>query len=55
MTSMANGKIVCLMANEGVERAELTEPWRAIEQAGGEPVLVSIDAGKVQAISEVVG
>ena len=45
-----NGRrIAFLMANEGVEQVELTEPWKAVEQAGGEPVLVAPEPGKVQA------
>ncbi len=47
---MLNGKKVAfLVANEGVEQVELTEPWRAVESAGGEPVLVALEAGQVQA------
>jgi protease I len=42
-------KIACLVANEGVEQVELTEPWSAVEDAGGEPVLVSLERGLVQA------
>ena len=32
-----------------MEQAELTEPWRAVEQAGGQPELISIEEGEVQA------
>ena len=28
-------RIAFLMANEGVEQIELTEPWKAVEEAGG--------------------
>lgn len=31
-----------------MERIELTEPWKAVEGAGGEPVLVALEAGTVQ-------
>lgn len=48
--SALNGKkIAFLVAPEGIEQVELTEPWRAVEEAGGQPVLVSTDAGEVQA------
>ena len=30
-------RIAFLMANEGVEQMELTEPWKAVEEAGGQP------------------
>jgi protease I len=36
------------VAGEGIERAELTEPWSALEDAGYEPVLVSPEEDKVQ-------
>lgn len=42
-------KIAFLVAPEGVEQVELTEPWKAVEQAGGTPELVSTEVGKVQA------
>nr|WP_202446742.1 type 1 glutamine amidotransferase domain-containing protein [Streptomyces sp. SID5468] len=41
-------KIAFLVAPEGVEQVELTEPWRAVAEAGGTPRLVSTDSGKVQ-------
>jgi protease I len=49
MTNL-NGKTVAfLVAPEGIEQVELTEPWQAVEQAGGTPRLVSTARGKVQA------
>ena len=42
-TELANKTIAFLVANEGVEQVELTEPWKAVEGAGGQPVLVSIE------------
>lgn len=45
-----NGKkIAFLVAHEGIEQVELTEPWKAVEEAGGEPVLVCTKPGKAQA------
>ncbi|MEU7003059.1 type 1 glutamine amidotransferase domain-containing protein [Nonomuraea sp. NPDC046570] len=47
---MIQGKIVAfLVAPEGVEQIELTEPWRAVESAGGTPRLVCTEPGRVQA------
>lgn len=40
-------KIAFLVADEGIERIELTSPWDAVKKAGYEPVLVSIAAGTV--------
>jgi protease I len=42
-------RIAFLVAPEGVEQVELTEPWRAVEEAGDEPVLVSTKPGRIQA------
>ncbi|QNN52710.1 type 1 glutamine amidotransferase domain-containing protein [Nocardioides mesophilus] len=41
-------KVAFLVAAEGIERVELTEPWDAVKDAGFEPVLVSPEAGEVQ-------
>lgn len=48
-----NRRIAFLVANEGVEQVELTEPWQAVERAGGQPVLVAPKAGKVQAFNHL--
>ncbi len=46
--------IAFLTANEGVEQIELTEPWRAVEEAGGRPQLIAPDANrKVQAFNHL--
>jgi protease I len=36
-----------------VEQVELTEPWKAIEAAGGHPVLIAPEAGEVQAFDHL--
>ena len=41
------------MANEGIEQVELTEPWKAVEQAGGRPVLIAPESGTVQAFDHL--
>lgn len=41
-------RVAFLVANDGVEQVELTQPWAAIEQAGGIPVLIAPEVGKVQ-------
>jgi protease I len=43
-----NGKRVAFLATDGVEQVELTEPWSAVEREGGEPELVSLEAGEIQ-------
>jgi protease I len=46
-------KIAFLVANEGIEQIELTRPWEAVERAGGEPVLVAPEDGKVQCFNHL--
>lgn len=42
-------KIVFVVANEGIEQVELTRPWEAVRQAGGQAVLAAPNAGEAQA------
>ena len=52
--SLEGKKIAFLVAAEGIEQVELTEPWKAVEDAGGSPVLVaSGDSDKVQAFNHL--
>ena len=54
MAAQLDGKkIAFLVAPEGVEQVELTEPWKAVEQAGGAAELISTEAGKVQAFNHL--
>jgi protease I len=46
-------KIAFLVATEGIEQVELTEPWKAVEGAGGTPLLVSLERGQVQAFNHL--
>ncbi|EGX54514.1 protease [Streptomyces zinciresistens K42] len=46
-------RIAFLIAPEGVEQVELTEPWQAAVDAGHEPVLVSTAPGTVQAFDHL--
>jgi protease I len=41
-------KVAFLVSKEGIEQVELTEPWKAVEQAGGTPRLVSVEPGEVR-------
>jgi protease I len=54
MSTSLNGKTIAfLVAPEGVEQAELIQPWKAVEQAGGTPELVSTEVGKIQAFNHL--
>ncbi|RAJ71669.1 protease I [Streptomyces sp. Amel2xB2] len=46
-------RIAFLMAPEGVEQVELTEPWKAVKDAGHTPRLVSTTAGRIQAFDHL--
>ena len=47
------GKRVAFLATDGVEQVELTEPWKAVEQEGGTPELVSLEAGEIQGMDHM--
>jgi protease I len=54
MSTELNGvKVAFLVAPEGIEQVELTEPWQAVLDAGGQPELVSTASGKVQAFNHL--
>lgn len=53
---MANGALsgrrVAFLATNGVDEAELAQPWDAIIAAGGTPELISIQPGEIQSVSK---
>src|SRR5215203_2871805 len=42
------GKRIAFLATDMVEQVELTEPWKAVEEAGGRPKLLSLEDGEIQ-------
>jgi protease I len=50
MDALHGRRIGFLVANEGIEQVELTEPWKAVTESGGDAVLIAPDAGKAQAM-----
>jgi protease I len=48
-SAVLQGKTIAFLATDGVEEVELTEPWRAVQEAGGNAVLVSLAEGTIQA------
>ncbi|MFF5565116.1 type 1 glutamine amidotransferase domain-containing protein [Streptomyces sp. NPDC012623] len=46
-------RVAFLVAPEGVEQVELTEPWKAVGDAGGERTLVSTASGEIQAFNHL--
>ena len=53
MAGKLDGKTIAFLAAEGVEQVELTEPWKAVEQAGGTPELISLEPGQLQAFNHL--
>ena len=51
--SIQGKQVAFLVANEGIEQVELTEPWKAVEQAGGTPRLIAPKAGQAQAFNHL--
>ena len=49
MSDLSGKTVAFLVATEGIEQVELTEPWLAVEKAGGTPKLLSTESGTVQA------
>ncbi|MCW2613733.1 MAG: glutamine amidotransferase [Frankiales bacterium] len=53
MPDLTGKTVAFLVATEGIEQAELTSPWHAVQDAGGTPRLVSTEPGKVQAFEHL--
>jgi protease I len=54
MADELNGKrIAFVMANEGVEQVELTEPLKAIQEAGAETDLIAPESDDIQAFNHL--
>jgi protease I len=52
MAGKLQGKrIAFLVAHEGTEQVELTEPWEAVSGEGATPELVSTEPGEIQAFN----
>jgi protease I len=45
--------VAFVVANEGIEEVELTEPWTAVLDAGGSPQLVAPKPGEAQAMNHL--
>lgn len=53
MPGQLDGKRIAFLATDGVEQAELDQPWQAVTEAGGLPELVSLEAGEIQAFEHL--
>jgi protease I len=53
MAQRLQDKKVAFVATDGVEQVELTEPWKAVEDEGGIPELISIESGEIQGFNHL--
>ena len=53
VSDLTGRTIAFLVAPEGIEQVELTDPWEAVESAGGTPRLLSTTGGTVQAFNHL--
>ncbi|MGH2865078.1 MAG: type 1 glutamine amidotransferase domain-containing protein [Solirubrobacteraceae bacterium] len=52
-TRLDGRTVAFLTAQEGIEEIELTEPWNAVEEAGGTPKLIAPESGEIQAFNHL--
>ena len=48
MANELQGKTIAFLATDGVEDSELSEPWKAVNEAGAEAELISIKDGHIE-------
>jgi protease I len=53
MAALEGKTVAFAVANEGIEQVELTEPWKAVEDAGGTPKLLAPKSGTAQAFKHL--
>src|SRR3984957_13543886 len=50
-TQLQGQTVAFLTAQEGVEEVELTEPWKAVQEAGATPNLIAPQSGQGQTVN----
>jgi protease I len=54
MTDDLDGvRVAFIVANEGIEEVELTQPWAAVLEGGGSPQLIAPKPGEAQAMNHL--
>ncbi|MFC4002102.1 type 1 glutamine amidotransferase domain-containing protein [Prauserella oleivorans] len=51
--TLSGRRVAFMVAPEGTEQVELTEPWKAVKEAGGQPELISFKSGEIQAFNHL--
>lgn len=54
MANALQGKTIAILATNGVEQSELTQPRQAVTDAGAEADLVSLETGQIRATNQDV-
>ena len=54
MANELQGKKIAILAADGVEQVELEQPREAVQAAGAETELLSIESGEIQAMNHVI-
>ncbi len=52
-TQLTGKTVAFLTAQEGIEEVELTEPWKAVKDAGATPKLIAPESGEIQAFNHL--
>jgi protease I len=53
MADELKGKKVAILATDGVEQVEMTDPWKALEEAGAEVELLSTHEGEIRGYEKI--
>ena len=53
MAASLHGKKIAFLATDGVEQVEYTEPRKAVEQAGAQTHLISLEPGEIQGFNHL--
>lgn len=53
MADELRGRRIAILATDGVEQVELTEPRKAVEGAGAETHLIALEAGQIQGFNHL--
>lgn len=53
MATPLKNKRIAFLATDGFEQVELTQPWKAIKEAGAEVELISLQPGEIQGMNHM--
>lgn len=53
MVQRLKQKRIAFLATDGVEQVEFTRPWEAMQSAGAQVELISLDSGDIQAFNHL--